>query len=108
MFCLNGSSSCLNEYKHDEIDSKNVLTLAIEGMLIKCFNFEKIRSRKSVTILSFIVLIIVRLSNLDKSFARHLIINQSAYFLHRLEKSFWKISSKFIRKMPIICGLSNK
>ncbi|CAF1303075.1 unnamed protein product [Adineta steineri] len=51
--------------------------IAIENVLIKCFNFDKFRSRKSSLFISLFIFLIVSISNLDKIFSRYLITDQS-------------------------------
>jgi hypothetical protein len=65
--------------------------IAIEGVLIKYFDFHRNRPRKLTVMISILILIIVSLSNLDKILARRLIINQFGHYSCRSENSFFKI-----------------
>ena len=51
--------------------------IAVEGVLYKCFSFDKFRSCKQAIIISLCFLMIVLITNLDKISARHLIIDPS-------------------------------
>ncbi|UJR23146.1 hypothetical protein I4U23_026165 [Adineta vaga] len=54
--------------------------IAIESIMYRCFSFDRFRSRKSALSIIFILMFFISISNLDKIFARHLILNRSNQF----------------------------
>ncbi|CAF0997209.1 unnamed protein product [Adineta ricciae] len=54
--------------------------ITVENILCRCFCFDRFRSRKCALFVTFNLLIIVSISNLDKIFARHAITNRTDQF----------------------------
>jgi hypothetical protein len=76
--------------------------IVIEGVLIKCFKYDKFRSRKQAIIISFVILLMVSLSNLDKIFGRYLTINQSGSISCKYKSSLYRFWSKLVFNIYIM------
>ncbi|UJR25772.1 hypothetical protein I4U23_007126 [Adineta vaga] len=78
------------------------VAFAIEGVLTKCFKFDKFRSKKSAILNSLSFIFIVSISNLDKIFARNLILDQSGNFHCLYEQYAYKSWSMILFFIYII------
>ncbi|CAF4145533.1 unnamed protein product [Rotaria sordida] len=73
--------------------------IAIEGVFYTCFNFDQFSRLKRPLIISFLSLLIVSISNLDKIFGRSLLIDQSGNFYCTYKKysfKYWSIILYYI------------
>ena len=70
--------------------------ISIEGVLIKCYNYDKYRSRRQAIIISLIILLIVSITNLDKIFGRDLRINQSGSMSCTYKNSLYRFWSMIL------------
>ncbi|CAF4090730.1 unnamed protein product [Rotaria sordida] len=73
--------------------------IAIEGVFYTCFNFDQFSRLKRPLIISFLFLLIVSISNLDKIFGRSLLIDQSGNFYCIYKKysfKYWSIILYYI------------
>ncbi|CAF1176707.1 unnamed protein product, partial [Rotaria sordida] len=73
--------------------------IAIEGVFYTCFNFDQFSQLKRPLIISFLSLLIVSISNLDKIFGRSLLIDQSGNFYCTYKKysfKYWSIILYYI------------